>query len=449
MKWRPLARLALLAAAIAGAAGCAANNEPPASPSASPTASTATSPPTATAGGEQAPNPATGENAPPSATVPPEASPSSAAPPSASEDPIRLKIRNMTPEEKIGQMVLAGIEGDELDDEAIKMIREHKIGGIILYGDNISDVRGTVSLINAIKRVNAGNPAPIFIGVDQEGGRVSRLPDEVEPFPASAAVGAGGKPEQAEEMGNLLAEALLAFGLNMDFAPVLDVNSNPDNPVIGDRSFGSSAERVAEMGIAAMKGIRGGGVIPVVKHFPGHGDTSVDSHLDLPVVNKTPQQLAKQEWLPFQAAVKEQAEAIMVAHILFPKVDPKRPASLSKTIVGTQLREKMGYDGVVMTDDLGMGAIVKNYKLADAAADAVEAGVDILLIGHGYDNERAVFESLVRCVKDGTIAETRIDESVYRILKLKERARLSDEETEAPDLDGLNARIRDWRGRIE
>ncbi|WP_019911168.1 beta-N-acetylhexosaminidase [Paenibacillus sp. HW567] len=364
------------------------------------------------------------------------------------QEAITEQIAGMTLEEKIGQMLLVGIEGTALDDRANKMIAEDKVGGIILYADNIKSLKGMVKLTNDLKRSNEGNPAPLFISVDQEGGKVSRMPDEYAVIPANGKVGATGNAEAAGMMGRLLAREVLSAGFNMDFAPVLDINSNPDNPVIGDRSFGSTADRVTALGLAELKGIESEGVIPVVKHFPGHGDTSVDSHLELPVVNKTTAQLAKLEWLPFQAAFKEQADAVMVAHILFPKLDPKLPASLSKVIIGAQLRGQMGFNGVVITDDLTMGAIAKNYSLASAAVDTVLAGSDILLVAHEYSNEQVVRKALLTAVGSGDIPESRIDESVYRILSLKHKYQLTDNPVAVPDLTRLNQDIKAWRNTL-
>lgn len=346
-------------------------------------------------------------------------------------------------------MLLVGIDGTVLDEQAKKMITEDKIGGIILYKDNIKSLKGMISLINSMKKSNTGNPAPLFMSVDQEGGKVSRMPKEYATFPSNGTVGASNDAAAAEKMGKLLAIEVRSAGFNMNFAPVLDINSNPDNPVIGDRSFGNAADQVIQLGIAEMKGIESEGVVPVVKHFPGHGDTSVDSHLDLPIVNKTAGQLADLEWLPFQAAIKEGTDAVMVAHILFPKLDPDKPASLSRTIIGEQLRDEMGYQGIVITDDLTMGAIMKNYDLTTAAVDTVNAGSDILLVAHGYDNEKRVMDSLLQNVKNGKIQETRIDESVYRILALKAKYYLSDEQIPVPDLTDLNKEINVWRQTIE
>ncbi|WP_254075319.1 beta-N-acetylhexosaminidase [Paenibacillus tritici] len=373
-------------------------------------------------------------------------SPSVSAPAATdTPDPISMKLAGMTLEEKIGQMLLVGIQGKTAGTEAKQMIAEDKIGGIILYSSNVGSLKELVQLTNALKQSNEGNPAPLFMSIDQEGGKVSRLPADYAAFPSNAAVGAADDADAAGTMGELLARAVKSSGFNMDFAPVLDINSNPDNPVIGNRSFGNRADLVTRLGLAEMKGLEREGVIPVVKHYPGHGDTSVDSHLELPVINKTETQLARLEWLPFQAAIKEKADAVMVAHILYPKLDPDRPASLSQVIIGQQLRGQMGYDGVVITDDLTMGAIVKNYSLPAAAVDTVLAGSDILLVAHEYKNEQAVRTALLDSVKNGTISESRIDESVYRILALKAKYELSDQPIPVPDLTGLNSDIQTWR----
>ncbi|MFX3649566.1 MAG: beta-N-acetylhexosaminidase [Paenibacillus sp.] len=364
-------------------------------------------------------------------------------------DPVQEQLRSLTLEEKIGQMILAGVQGTTLDDQAKQMIKDQKVGGIIFYANNVTTLEGTAKFVQSIKDTNQSNPVPIFMSVDQEGGKVSRMPETVESIPSNKKVGQTKDSALAETMGELLARQVRLAGFNVDFAPVLDVNSNPKNPVIGDRSFGSSAELVSRMGIAEMKGLRSEGIIPVVKHFPGHGDTSVDSHLDLPVVNKTEKQLAELEWIPFQAAVKEQVEAVMVAHILFPKLDPDHPASLSDVIIGEHLRGKFKYDGVVITDDLSMGAIAKNFKLDEAALATVKAGSDILLVAHSYESAKTIFDTLTSAVKSGEISESRIDESVYRILALKQQYKLSDDQKTSGDLKQLNADILNWRKQVD
>jgi beta-N-acetylhexosaminidase len=356
----------------------------------------------------------------------------------------------MSLEEKVGQMLVAGVKGESVSQSAKRMIAEDHVGGIILFKDNLSGgLRSSVDLINGLKLANAGNPAPLFLSIDQEGGRVNRLPKEFLSMPSNAVVAQAKEEALAEQMGSLIAQQLKLLGFNMNFDPVLDINSNPENPVIGDRSFGDNPETVIRMGLAKMFGLRDGGVIPVIKHFPGHGDTSVDSHLDLPIVRKTASDLEKMEWLPFQNAIDAGAEAVMVAHILFPKIDPDAPASFSKIIIDDQLRGKLGFDGVVITDDLTMGAIVKNYGIADAAVRSVEAGSDILLIAHGYDTTHEVFEAVLTSVRDGRITEDRIDESITRILKLKQAYRLTDHAVPVPRAADLpNDEIRSWRRAV-
>ncbi|MGQ8875158.1 beta-N-acetylhexosaminidase [Paenibacillus sp. TSA_86.1] len=369
--------------------------------------------------------------------------------PQEETDAVKEQLQQLTLEEKVGQMILAGVQGTTLDKEAKQMIAGQKVGGIIFYANNVTTLQGTANFVQSIKQANQQNPVPILMSVDQEGGKVSRMPDAVESIPSNRKVGKTNDTNLAQQMGVLLARQIKLAGFNVDFAPVLDINSNPKNPVIGDRSFGTTADLVTRMGIAGMKGLRSEGVIPVVKHFPGHGDTSVDSHLDLPVVNKSEKQLAELEWIPFQAAVKEQAEAVMVAHILFPKLDPNYPASLSKVIIGDHLRGKFKYDGVVITDDLSMGAISKNYPLREATVATVQAGSDILLVAHSYESAKTIFDTLISAVKSGIIKESRIDESVYRILALKQHYKLSDKQQATGDVKQLNADIRSWRKQVD
>ncbi|TFE31766.1 beta-N-acetylhexosaminidase [Cohnella luojiensis] len=386
--------------------------------------------------------------------IPPETPPSptptpTATPTPSEEDEIGNLLGGMTLEQKIGQMILAGVEGTSIDTATKKMISDQHVGGIILYKNNFSGLSGSVRFVNALKKANEGNPAPLFISVDQEGGKVSRLPKDFVSIPDAAKVGRTGNAELAKEMGSLLSKELKLMGFNVDFAPVLDINSNPKNPVIGNRSFGSTAKLVTKMGIAEMIGLREGGTIAVVKHFPGHGDTAVDSHLDLPVVNKTTEQLGKMEWIPFRSAIENGADAVMIAHILFPKIDPDAPASFSKVIIGEQLRGTLGYDGVVITDDMTMGAIADNYGIEDAAALSVEAGSDIILVAHGYDTEKKVFDKLMQAVKSGRIEESRIDQSVRRILALKLKYELSDKMIPIPTIGDLpNEEIRQWLEKL-
>ncbi|BBI34640.1 beta-N-acetylhexosaminidase [Cohnella abietis] len=388
-------------------------------------------------------------SATPSAT--PSTSPTvpSASPKPSDQDEIGRIIKKMTLEQKVGQMILAGIDGTTIDKNMKKMIDEQHVGGIIFYKNNFSGLNGSVQLVNELKAANKGNPAPLFMSVDQEGGKVSRLPKDFVAIPDAAKVGRTDNAELAKEMGELLAKELQLVGFNVNFAPVLDINSNPKNPVIGTRSFGNNASIVTKMGIAEMNGLRENGTIAVVKHFPGHGDTAVDSHLDLPIVQKTTAQLEKLEWIPFRAAIEDKADAVMVAHILFPLIDPDAPASLSKVIINDQLRGTLGYDGVVITDDMTMGAIIDNYGIEDAAILSVQAGSDIILIAHGYNNTKKVFNKLLQAVATGKIKEAKIDQSLRRILTLKQKYDLSDSPIPVPAKDELpNDAIRQWLKKL-
>ncbi|MFC0335075.1 beta-N-acetylhexosaminidase [Paenibacillus sepulcri] len=362
---------------------------------------------------------------------------------SSPSDEIGLQVKAMTLEEKLGQMIIAGVEGSSATEQTRKMIADEHVGGIIFYKNNLTSPEGVAAYVNRIKEWNRGsNSAPLFISVDEEGGRVSRLPG-VSDLPTGRAVGKVNQPNYAAKIGSFLGEACSAMGINVDFAPVLDINSNPDNPVIGDRSYGATAKLVTDTGMEVMKGIQSTGVIPVVKHFPGHGDTSVDSHLELPVVNKSLTQLQSFEWLPFKEAVDEGVDAVMIAHILFPKLDPKYPASLSKTVITDELRGTLGFKGVVITDDLTMGAIAEHFGMGEAAVRTVMAGSDILLVAHEYDNVASVIQALKKSVGKGDITEERINESVTRILALKNKYALTDDvKIQTPKLTQLNAAIK-------
>ncbi|RAP74296.1 beta-N-acetylhexosaminidase [Paenibacillus montanisoli] len=356
-------------------------------------------------------------------------------------------VASMSLEEKLGAMIIAGVDGTKASAAARRMIERQHVGGVIFYGNNVKTPQSVAAYVNQLRAWNKSNKSPLLVTVDEEGGRVSRLPGLVK-LPSGRAVGDTGDRSYAEEIGGLLGQASKSMGFNVDFAPVLDINSNPNNPVIGDRSYGATAKVVTSMGVAVMEGLKAEGVIPVVKHFPGHGDTSVDSHLELPVVNKSLAQLKSFEWVPFNSAIEKGADAVMIAHILFPKIDKSVPASLSRTIITDQLRGELGFKGVVMTDDLTMGAIAKNYGMGEAAVLTVKAGSDILLVAHKYENVDAILAALMNSVTRGEIAEERIDESVKRILMLKETYGLSDAKTPSvPDLSALNDDIRKAEAR--
>jgi len=347
----------------------------------------------------------------------------------------------MTLDEKIGQMIFSGVNGTEMTDETKRIIEEYHVGGIILFADNIQSVNQTVNFLNDIKSVNTNNPYPLLLGVDEEGGRVTRMPDEMKSLPTSLAIGELNDPDVSFQVGTILGKQMNALGFNLDFAPVLDINSNPDNPVIGDRSFGENAGKVTELGIQTMKGLQNESVIAVMKHFPGHGDTGEDSHLELPQVNKDYEALSALELIPFKAAISDGADVSLIAHMSLPKIDDTYPASMSKEIITGILREDYDFNGVVVTDDLTMGAITDHYGVADAAVQTVKAGGDLLLVAHDPDLIISVFDRLKAAIEAGEISEDRIDESVERITRLKEKYNLSDAKTPVPDVHPINEEV--------
>ncbi|UQZ83470.1 putative lipoprotein YbbD precursor [Paenibacillus konkukensis] len=382
------------------------------------------------AGGCSAPSRQEAAPTPEAVTTP---SPSPA--PTPTPDPVHAVTDRMTTEEKLGQMMLFGVQGTALDAQTRKHITDDHVGGFIFYSDNIKDTHQAWSLISDMRQANAGGKLPLLLSADQEGGRVARLPKELPAFPTSLAVGKTEDPDYALRIGGMLGKALNAYGLNVDFAPVLDVNSNPNNPVIGDRSFGNSADTVSTMGIQEMKGLQGQGVISVVKHFPGHGDTSVDSHKDLPVVNHDINRLRSLEFVPFAEAIRQGADAVMVAHLLVTKLDPDVPSSLSRVIIQDYLRGELGFQGVVITDDLTMEAITKTMPIGTAAVKAVQAGADIVLVGHDPAQQQAVLDALKKAAEDGTLSKEAIDASAARIVKLKQKAKLPADSDSLPEPD--------------
>jgi beta-N-acetylhexosaminidase len=376
-------------------------------------------------------------------TAAPTKAPTPTPSPVAAPDPIQDQIRQMTIDEKIGQMLLIGVDGVAVSEQTRDLIERYHVGGIILYKENIQDTAQTTAYLNELKSINAAkNKVPLWLSVDQEGGRVSRMPDEFAKLPTNRTIGEQNKAGFSNKLGMIIGKELQAVGFNMDFAPVLDINSNPKNPIIGDRSYGADAGLVSRLGVQTMLGIQSQRIAAVVKHFPGHGDTTVDSHLDLPVVNTSLNRLRTFEWLPFQNAIKHQADAIMVAHILLPRIDPDHPASFSKIVITDYLRKELHYNGVVMTDDMTMGGIMNHYDLQDVAVQSVNAGSDVIMVAHDYNKALAVLKNLKSNIESGTISMSRVDQSVERILRLKQKYALRDKSIHSPDVTPINNQIK-------
>ncbi|WP_102029250.1 beta-N-acetylhexosaminidase [Salirhabdus sp. Marseille-P4669] len=354
------------------------------------------------------------------------------------EPPSQISVEEMHLHEKIGQMLFVGVSGKSLTEAEKTLIRNNHVGGVILFKENLTSPEQAIQLINEIKELNQDNKAPLFIGVDQEGGRITRLPGNLVPLPSNQAIGEMNSIEYAYEVGTLLGKQVKAFGFNVNFAPVLDVNSNPNNPIIGDRAFGDKVEIVQELGIETMKGIEAEKIIPVIKHFPGHGDTSVDSHLELPTVNKSLKELKELELIPFEAAINEGADMVMIAHILLPKIDDTYPSSMSKKVITQMLRKELDFNGVVITDDMTMEAITDNYLIDQAAVESVKAGSDIIMVAHDDQKVVAVMNAIEKAVHKGEISEESINESVERILQVKDKYRVTDEKVRGQSVDELN-----------
>ncbi|MGG1517129.1 beta-N-acetylhexosaminidase [Paenibacillus oryzisoli] len=343
------------------------------------------------------------------------------------------KLEEMTLREKIGQMLLCGFEGTASTDRVKELIQEHHVGGVIYFARNVETTEQVAALSNEVQQLAAASDTwPLWVSIDQEGGMVARITEGVALMPGQMALAAGalGEQEGDQELNHEAAYAsayisgreLRALGINLNFAPVLDVNNNSQNPVIGVRSFGESAELVADFGVRAVQGYQDANVVATAKHFPGHGDTSVDSHLDLPTIAHDQARIRSLELVPFVKAIEHGVDAIMSSHIYFPAFEPeKRPATLSKAVLTGLLREELGYDGVIMTDCMEMNAIAVHYGTVAASVMAIEAGADLVLISHRMDLQLGAIDAIEQAVRDGRISEARLDASVARLLALKTR----------------------------
>jgi beta-N-acetylhexosaminidase len=319
----------------------------------------------------------------------------------------------------IGQMFMVGINGTELSAEERLVFDDVGIGGFILFKHNLSDPEQIVALCRSLWDLESDHPP--FIAIDEEGGKVHRLPEPFTHFPAAAVIAGTNDPDLAYRLGKATAEELALLGINLNFAPVLDVNSNPQNPVIGDRSFAADPAKVIKISEKWTRGLRDGGIIPCGKHFPGHGNADKDSHLDLPVVDRSLDELKAVELPPFAHACRNKIEALMTAHVLYPALDAKLAATLSRPIITGLLRQQLGYNGVVISDDMEMKAICDNYGDQEAAGLCARAGVDVLLYGHELAKARNAFEFLASAAASDAGLRRQVEHSYRRIANLKGR----------------------------
>jgi beta-N-acetylhexosaminidase len=344
------------------------------------------------------------------------------------EELLMERIAAMSIGEKLGQLVMIGIESPEATPEELELISDGKAGGIIFFQRNIIDSDKFIELVNILKNENISSDIPLFLGIDEEGGRVARLSGIFPNLPAISEIGRMDDPDIAYEYGAIQAEKLNRLGLNINFSPVLDVASNPNNPIIGDRSISSDPIIVSENGTQLIRAMVVNDIIPVGKHFPGHGDTQVDSHVALPVIDKSLEELKQMELVPFEYAIREKIPALMVGHLLVRALDNK-PATVSGEIINGLLRNKLGFDGVVFSDDMTMGAITENYSIDDAALKFIQAGGDVALICHGTQPVKDFLMLLNSAVLDGSFTEDELNKRVFRILKLKDEMYLTNDES--------------------
>lgn len=321
---------------------------------------------------------------------------------------------------QIGQLLIAGFGGTSVPVELRSLARDFGLGGTIIFARNIEEPAQVAELSFELARI--APEVPSWVSVDQEGGRVARLKRPFTEWPPMATLGRGGTTALAERFARAMATELKAVGINLDYAPVLDIHTNPKNPVIGDRALAEEAGRVAELGAVIVKTLQAEGIAACGKHFPGHGDTSTDSHLELPLVEHPPELLREREFRPFRAAIAAGVATIMTAHVLIPALDEQRPATLSRRIVTGLLREELGFEGVIISDDLEMKALAHDYTVPDSAVQAIAAGCDALLICSGdYDAQAAALEALVKLNESDRTFARRVDDALTRNRRAKER----------------------------
>ena len=325
-----------------------------------------------------------------------------------------------------GQHFVVGFPGTGLDEEFIRLVKEYKIGNIILFRHNVESreqLRALCVEIQELVQQETGHPA--FIMIDQEGGVVTRLSEDFCNVPEGMALAATEDPENMKICAQITARQLLDCGVNFNLAPVLDINNNVRNPVIGVRSYGDAPEAVVGGTLAAIEGYRQENLLSCGKHFPGHGDTATDSHLGLPVINKTEEELAAFELVPFEAAVRVKVPAIMTSHILFPLIEKdKIPCTMSRTIITDLLKGKLGFEGLVMSDCMEMNAIQTYYGSVEGVLGALRAGVDLVCISHSAKVAKQSAEAVLRELEQGTLSRTELEHSTEKILRYKEKYRI-------------------------
>ncbi len=328
----------------------------------------------------------------------------------------RLSIR-----QKTGQLFMVGMPGPRLDGATEALIRECNPGGVVLFSRNIEGPLQVAALCRELQETALGcHGLPLFLAVDQEGGAVARLRRPFSEFPGNRAIGCDRAPEkEAQRFAEVTAREMALVGLNMDLAPVVDVPVGEPEKHLRGRTFSADPQVVARLGAIVIRTLQNAGIMAVAKHFPGLGRADVDPHYHLPRIALGAGDLETMNMPPFRAAIREAVSGIMTSHALYPALDPERPGTLSSRLLTRFLREKLGYEGLVLTDDLEMGAIAGSWGVARGAAAALQAGADILLICEDQERVREGFERITGMVRQGAVSEGRLDGSIQRILKAK------------------------------
>ena len=321
---------------------------------------------------------------------------------------------------QIGQLAIAGFAGESIPADLRLLAREFDLGGVILFARNVVAPEQVAEIARDAQGM--ARELPLWVSVDQEGGRVARLKAPFTIWPPMMTLGRSGDVELAARFARALAAELKAVGISLDYTPVLDIHTNPKNPVIGDRALAERAEDVARLGRTIITTLQDAGIAACGKHFPGHGDTSTDSHHELPLIEHPPDRIENVELIPFRAAIDAGVASIMTAHILIPAYDEERPATLSPTIVDGLLKQTLGYSGLVLSDDLEMRAIGARYGIPEATVRAVAAGCDaVLMCGTSQEPQAAALEALIHAVEDGTLPIKRVEDALARHRNVKER----------------------------
>lgn len=359
------------------------------------------------------------------------------------KDEVLNKIITMDLNEKIGQLFMVGFDGSDFYDENnISLIKDFKVGGLIFFGKNINNSFQIVDLINNIKLLNFQNEnIPLFLSLDQEGGLVTRLPDEIIKFYKASIIGQINDEQYAYEFAKIMGNVIKSLGFNMNFAPVLDVYTNPNNKVIGSRSFSNDKEVVSRMAISTINGFMENDLISVGKHYPGHGDTDLDSHYDLPVIYHDYERIRNIELYPFEQAINNGLDAVLVSHLLYENIDPDNITTFSKNFLYEILRKELKFRGIVITDDMIMKGLTNTESIPEASVKAIKAGVDILLIGSGYENVVASIKRVKDAVLNGEIDEFEIDRKVYNILRIKKKYDINHEKISHVNVREINEKI--------